>query len=413
MMIGPMKKKVITSSVITAVILIVIFGVAAFFYVSYSNKTIGELRQKGEVVQRYVFTKDLASGTVITADDIKYVDVKGESAPFDSYEYKETVVNGKKNVVDRKNSIIGKRLKVNASEKTIVTASLFYDEDKLPELDTRLQEYNMVTLPSDLNVGDYIDVRIRFITGEDYAVLVGKKVESFGATGSESNTIFLRLSEEEIVKMSSAIIESYINDGIMLYANKYVDPSNQLFDYSYVDLVKKYEDVRYIVGDEFDIVSGEVVTKTSKKERTDEEIATLIGATVSDVKNIKNALEKKDEEVLNSYKNKLVTVEKSIKPNYPVKMEVATLIRNNPNILAEVKAKYNVESLMAERDNLPNTDLVIKDAFTGEVKDNTDRINRVKERLDKEISTQRTERQEYLLKLISKQNAAASTTTKK
>lgn len=410
MMIGPMKKKVITSSVITAVILIVIFGVVAFFYISHNNKTISELKQKGEVVQRYVFTKDLTAGTVITEDDIKYVDVKGESAPSDSYEYSEIVIKGDKIIVDRKDSIIGRRLKVNAADKTIVTDSLFYEDDKMPDLDTRLQEFNMVTLPSDLNPGDYIDVRIRFSTGEDYSVIVGKKVESLGARGSQSNTIFLRLNEEEIVRMSSAIIESYINDGIILYANKYVDPSNQLNTYEYVDLIQKYEDARYIKEDSVDIVSGELITKSVNTERTDEQIASIMDITVDEVKNIKNAIKDEDKEKLEMYKNKLVSTGKSIIPTYPVKSEVATLIKSNPNILTDIKAKYNVESLLAERDSLPSTDLEKVDPLTGE-KTPTEGVSKIKERLDKEIAAQRSERQEYLQKLLPNQTVSTTEET--
>lgn len=415
MMIGPMRKKVILSSVITAIILLIIFGVLAYFYISQSSKTISELRQKGEVVQRYVFTKSLSAGTVISDGDIKYVDVKGESAPTDSYEYRGKEVNGK-NVteVDQKGLILGKRLKVNVKERTIVTESLFYAEDKEPNMDTRLQEYNMVTLPSDLNVGDYIDVRIRFTTGEDYSVLIGKKIESFGATGSESNTIFLRLNEEEIVKMSSAIIESYLNDGINLYANKYVDPSNQLFDYSYIDLVAKYEDARYVENaSENDIEfneSGEIVAKEPTKiERTDDELALMLGVDVAEIKNLKAAIESKNETQLNDFKNKLVTKEKSIEATYPVKIEVANLIKNNPNILATIREKYNVEALMEQRANLPDTSLTSKDLYTGEEKPNTERITKVKENLDKEITTQKTERQQYLMKLISSQTPDTST----
>ena len=352
-----------------------------------------------------VFTKDLTAGTVITADDIKFVDVKGESAPRDSYEYK---AGG----ADRKYDIIGKRLKVNANAKTIVTASLFYAEDGEPTVDTRLQEFNMITLPSDLNEGDYIDIRIRFATGEDFSVLIGKKIESFGSTGSSSNTIFLRLNEEEIMKISSAIIESYMNDGIKLYANKYVDPSNQLFDYEYVDLVAQYENAKSTVSDTFEEVSGEVISKQTTVERTDEEIANLLGVEVGDIKSIKEAIEKKDEQTLEYYKNILVTKDKSITATYPVKTEVATLIKNNPNILDDIKARYNVDELINERANLPNTDIVTRDEYTGAEKTYDEHINRVKEKLDKEISAQRTERQEYLTKLITKQQTANTTSNK-
>lgn len=402
MMIGPMKKKVITSSVVTAIVLILIFGVVSYLFISQNNKQIAELKQKGEVVQRYVFTKDLVAGDVISLNDISLVDVKGESAPEDSFED------------DRKFDMVGRRLKVNAQEKTIVTESLFYDLDDDPELDTRLQEYNMLTLPSDLVEGDYIDVRIRFATGEDYSVIVGKKIESVGALNEQSNTIFLRLSEEEIVRMSSAIIESYINNGVLLYANKYVDPSNQLYDYKYVDLVSKYKDVKYdvtatnsIFEEDENSTSGE--TRNSQRERTVPEIASLLHISERDVENIIEAIEKNDNEMLKIYSNKLVKTEKSIQTTYPVKIEVANLIKNNPNILEIVKAKYNVDALIAQRKDFMNTDITKVDAYTGEVTQDEEHISNITEKLDKEIETQKSERQQYLLNLLSKQTSTQTT----
>ena len=308
MMIGPMKKKVITASVVTAVVLILIFAVVAFLFLQENNKRLEELERKSEVVQRYVFTRDLPAGSIITHDDIKAVEVKGESAPADSYVYDpDNTVNGAKIPVDQKNDIIGRRLKVNALEQTIVTESLFYDLDDDPELDTRLQEFNMISLPSDLVDGDYIDVRIRFATGEDYSVIVGKKVEAVGALEEQSNSIFLRLNEEEIVRISCAIIESYINKGVLLYANKYVDPSNQLYDYDYVDVVSRYKALKTeIIESE---VSGE---EDVVIERNDKELAAMIGVSVSDIKNIAKAIEKNDKETLSQYNNKLVKFAKSI-----------------------------------------------------------------------------------------------------
>lgn len=406
MMIGPMKKKVITSAVVTALVLIVIFSVVSVIYVSQSNKTIAELKERGEVVQRYVFTKDMTIGDVVTADDIKYVDVKGESAPYDSYIHEEEIVNGKTQVtMDEKYSIIGKRLKVNAAEKTIVAESLFYAEDKEPEVDTRLQEFNMITLPSDLNVGDYIDVRIRFATGEDYSVLVGKKVYSFGSLEAETNTVFLRLNEEEIVRMGSAIIESYIRGGVNLYANKYVDPDAQLHTYDRVDYVAKYQDALYVTEESVN-ESGEVVE--DKTMRSISEIATIIGLNKEETENIKVAIDTKDEDTLAYYKDKLVVGDKSIEKTYPVKVEIATLIQNNPNILSEIKAKYNVEKLEQERIHFLNTDLTKIDEMTGELKDHEEHINSITENLEAEITTQRTERQEYLLQLLAGQTTTTN-----
>ena len=424
MMIGPMKKKVVTSAVVTGIILILVFAALSAIYITNTNNKIADLQKKGEVVQRYVFVNDMLVGDVVTANDVALVDVKGESAASDSY----TTF-----------SMIGRRLKVNAEKKTIVTASLFYEEDKEPEMTTRLQEFNMITLPSDLDVGDYIDVRIRFATGEDYAVVVGKRVESLGASEEKSNTIFLRLNEEEIVRMASAIIESYVRDGINLYANKYVDPDSQLYTYSRVNFVEKYENARYetISTDALETVSGEVkipdgaLTSGDKylRERTVAEIASIIGLNKEETENIKTALANKDEDTLAYYKDKLVTGTKSIVSNYPVRTEVATLIKNNPNILTEIKQKYDIAELEARRATLMEADyykyqvdmdgnlilgangkpIRVYDE-NGNPAYNEDYIKSVDDKLKTEIEAQKSERQEYLLGLIQKQRATATTT---
>lgn len=396
MMMGPTKKKVITSIVVTAVVLILIFALVAFFYVKKSNEKIAKLEEMGKVEEKYVFARNMLQGDVITSSDIVIANVKGESNPTDSFSKSDL------------NSIVGRRLKVSANAKTLVTSSLFYEEEKTPSMDTRLQEFNMITLPSDLKVGDYIDIRMRFPTGEDYLVLVGEKVQSFGALNSESNTIFLRLSEEEIIRMSSAIIESYIRDGVYLYANKYVDADAQLFNREYVDFVAKYEKVRYEItsGEVMEAGSGDevkVVVKEEKRERTVEEISKLINLNVEETENIKIALEEKDEDTLNYYKDKLVTTEKSIRENYPVKKEVASLIKNNPNILQEIKEKYKVEELEQQRVNMLDTALTKLDEYTGELVPNDEYISKINDKLQKEISTQKSERQEYLLKLLAKE----------
>lgn len=423
MMIGPMKKKVVTSAVVTGIILILVFVALSAVYITNTNNTIAELQKKGEVVQRYVFVNDMLVGDVVTAGDVVLVDVKGESAASDSY----TTL-----------SMIGKRLKVNAEKKTIVTKSLFYEDDKNPEMTTRLQEFNMITLPSDLDVGDFIDVRIRFATGEDYAVVVGKKVELLGASEEKSNTIFLRLNEEEIVRMSSAIIESYVKGGINLYANKYVDPDNQLYTYDRVNFVEKYEKAKYEVvsADVLENESGEVKIPAGVlvsgdeyvKERTVAEIASIIGLNKEETENIKTALASKDEDTLAYYKDKLVTGTKSIVSNYPVRKEVATLIKNNPNILAEIKQKYDIADLEARRATLMEADYykyqvdmdgnLVLDSNgkpirlydeNGNPAYNEDYIKSVDDRLKTEIETQKSERQEYLLGLIQKQRATTTT----
>ena len=86
----------------------------------------------------------------------------------------------------------------------------------------RLVEYSMIMLPTELQKGDTIDVRISYPNGQDFIVAAKKVVEK-----SDSTSIWLKLREDEILKMNSAIIESYSVEGAKLYAVNYTQPGIQ------------------------------------------------------------------------------------------------------------------------------------------------------------------------------------------
>ena len=86
----------------------------------------------------------------------------------------------------------------------------------------RLVEYSMIMLPTELQKGDTIDVRISYPNGQDFIVAAKKVVEK-----SDSSSIWLKLKEDEILKMNSAIIESYSVEGAKMYAVNYTQPGVQ------------------------------------------------------------------------------------------------------------------------------------------------------------------------------------------
>ena len=86
----------------------------------------------------------------------------------------------------------------------------------------------MVILPSQIQSGDYIDIRLRLSNGVDYIVASKKSVEIPTINGVESaNSIIVNMNETEIMVMSNAIIEAYIDQGSLLYATTYVEPGMQ------------------------------------------------------------------------------------------------------------------------------------------------------------------------------------------
>jgi hypothetical protein len=101
--------------------------------------------------------------------------------------------------------------------KSMLTKDLISD-------DIREEEFNMFLLPSNMKINDYVDVRINFPNGEDYIVLSKKKVQNIDL---KTNTVWLWLNEKEILTMSSAIIDAYLNKGTKLYSLTYVEPTLQ------------------------------------------------------------------------------------------------------------------------------------------------------------------------------------------
>ena len=414
MMMGPTKKKVIATGIIAFTIPVVLGSVAFMQYNKKKEAEIAELKRKSETTKGYVFADNLLEGDIIAASDLLLVDIKGESAPIDSFS-------------GSRDEIVGRRLRINAEKRTIVTESMLMDEvDIHPELSERLQEFNMLLLPSDLNQGDYVDIRITFPSGENYVVVAGKEVKKLGTT-VDSNTIFLQLDEEEIEKTTAAILESYMSDGIKVYVTKYVEPSAQLYKSERVDFVKKFEDTlrnlytkreALISGDNADVEKyialyskneedAEAIRKAvetgenvfAEEDITNAEIASIIGLTEKQTADIRTALAKNDTNVLNMYNDKLVRTRVDMKETYPVRENIAVAIAENPNILDDLKARYNIEDLMTKRARIQTFAAYKLNEETGEI-ETTEALNNIQTNLNKEIELQKSERKEYLQALL-------------
>ena len=118
--------------------------------------------------------------------------------------------------------------KVTMKKNTLLTTELLSKSDNIVQDDVRKQEYNMVVLPMDLVTGDYIDIRLMLPSGQDYIVISKKEVEIPVIDGVDStDTIWINLSEDEILHMSCAIIDAYQIKGAKLYATKYTEAGMQ------------------------------------------------------------------------------------------------------------------------------------------------------------------------------------------
>lgn len=116
--------------------------------------------------------------------------------------------------------------KIDLPAGTIVTNDMVYmpNNEKDTKINNTLRLYDVVglTLPQNLQEGDVVDVRFIHPSLPDFIVLSKKKVEK-----ADVDTIWLKLSESEIILLSSATLESYLIKGSKMYVSIYTDPGIQ------------------------------------------------------------------------------------------------------------------------------------------------------------------------------------------
>lgn len=179
-----------------------------------------------------IYAKTDSSGKVTLYTDRKITTNTGSSEEK-SFEIKNDnngnyyiEVSGQKENIEFKESPLVAKISMNAN--TVITPELIAKSDEVTEKDTRKQEYNVVVLPMDLATGDYIDIRLSLPSGQDYIVVSKKLVEIPQIAGVDSlDTIWVNMSEDEILSMSNAIYDAYKVKGSKLYATKYAEPGMQ------------------------------------------------------------------------------------------------------------------------------------------------------------------------------------------
>ena len=118
--------------------------------------------------------------------------------------------------------------KIDMKANTVLASSFIARADKIDTDDVRQQEYNSFVLPVDLFTGDYIDIRLMLPNGQDYIVVSKKQVTVPDVNGSYlTDTIQMKMSEDEILSVSNAIVDAYRMDGSKLYVTKYTEAGMQ------------------------------------------------------------------------------------------------------------------------------------------------------------------------------------------
>lgn len=152
------------------------------------------------------FNRDVRQGETITADMISMARVHVTTVPSN---------------VASQGGAVGQIAKYNIPKNVTVVNSML--STSIISQDVRTQQVTAVLLPAKLTVGEIIDIRLQVPSGIEYVVLPQKQVLDISGT-----TIWLNLSEEELLLLNSAIVDSYYTEGSKLYAVEYADPDTQI-----------------------------------------------------------------------------------------------------------------------------------------------------------------------------------------
>jgi len=204
---NPMQKKAMNAFLLGIVIMLLISAIiGALAYMFFVAPLTKKDETTGEIVARdvYVITQPVKSGEAI-------------SVGFNAQKQKVQTSITPDQIIDPGDA----KARIDLPVGTIITPSMLLT-DETPSNDTRLVELNMITLPTNVNVGTCIDIRLSAPTGQDYIVISKKNIVTM--TG---DTIGIYLTDQEIITMNSVIVDAYIMKASNLYAVQYVDAGMQ------------------------------------------------------------------------------------------------------------------------------------------------------------------------------------------
>ncbi len=308
MAMNPMQKKAQNSFLLGILVTLLITGIIiGLLVIKLANMTKEQKEMEAAKVRVFVLSKDLESGEEVTTDIIASKEMESSVVPSNalSLDKLETMTN----VTDEDGNLIKKVKvisKINLKAGTIITSDMIKEEGKL-EKDVRKVEYNTISLSSQLETGKYIDIRLRLPSGGDYIVVSHKKIEIPEIDGVPSlNTIWLELSETEILTLNCALVENYKIEGSVLYATEYVEAGLQ--DAATITYLPNSETVNLIMKDPNCVATAaaEIIKRYSPSKESDETKRKEYEGKKEVVRNpVNSALKENSDDAENNLKTKL------------------------------------------------------------------------------------------------------------
>lgn len=172
----------------------------------YENHRLQEYRKKVIILEQqlndwrrevYVAAEKLTKGTVLTEEKV-----------YSAVRYSDCCQE--KFITQAQ---LGLTVAQDIAEGTCLKTEMFYSALD----DVREVFVDVAELPEHIQTGDRVDVRIRYNNAEEYVVISDKAVVKC----ESGKGMILRLTEEEILLLSSAVSDSEIYSNTRLYAVEY------------------------------------------------------------------------------------------------------------------------------------------------------------------------------------------------
>lgn len=161
---NPMQRKARNSFILGMVITLIITGAIIGVLVFKLSSIEKQNKEKEQGLKNvYVLASNIKSGDIIKLESLKKVDVASSVIP-------ENAIN----LSQIEDDTIAK---IDLKQGTILSSDMITKSGEETKNDTRIQEYNMILLPSQINTDEYVDIRLRLPSGLDYIVVSKKKLE--------------------------------------------------------------------------------------------------------------------------------------------------------------------------------------------------------------------------------------------
>ena len=222
---NPIKRRARQSFLLGFLIALVVMAVVVmvlFTKINSLNEENKQLKVLGPRISVYTVKRDIEVGDLIKLEDLDSANMQlaADSGSIEVNNYIDPTIFSSYDEEKQEEIEHTYTAKVKIPAGTVVTLAMLQEGGVAN--DERLMEYSCIVLPSQLINGDYIDIRMRLANGTETVIFAKKKVEQCTDT-----TIWMKMTEKEILTMNSAIVDAYLAEGSQIRATVYTNPLMQ------------------------------------------------------------------------------------------------------------------------------------------------------------------------------------------